>query len=153
MVLICQSGYMPNIEFFLIIYPSYFNYVMVLIYILYVGVMIILSIFLMFSNILLTIKLEYQVNLHLNKVPYKLQKISQGFGVEVNQRSWKLSLIEQSLVTWFDCSFFSQCQQSNYLFLDLILYIGPSFQSIFVSHWYFIFMSCGGPLLFQMEAP
>ncbi len=98
---------MLNTEFFLIIYPSYFNYVMVLIYILYVGVMIILSNFLMFSNILLTIKLEYYVNLHLNKVPYKSQKISQGFGVEVNQRSWKLTLIEQSLVTWFDCSFFS----------------------------------------------
>ncbi len=106
-VLICQSGYMPNTDFFLIIYPSYLNYVMVLIYILYVGVMIILSIFFMFSNILLRIELEYKVDLHLNKVPYKSQKISQGFGVEVNQRSWKLTLIEQFLVTWFNCSFLS----------------------------------------------
>jgi hypothetical protein len=48
-VLICQNMYMSNIEFFLIIYHLYFNYVMVLIYILYVGVMIILSVFFMFQ--------------------------------------------------------------------------------------------------------
>jgi hypothetical protein len=72
-VLICQSGYMSNTDFFLIIYPPNLNYVMVLIYILYVGVMIILSNFFMFSNILLTIELEYKVDLHLNKVPYKSQ--------------------------------------------------------------------------------
>jgi hypothetical protein len=104
-VLICQSGYMPNTDCFLIIYPSNLNYVMVLIYIL--GVMIILSIVFMFSNILVTIELEYNVDLHLNEVPYKSQKTSQGFGVEVNQRSWKFTLIEQSLVTWFNCSFLS----------------------------------------------
>ncbi len=61
----------------------------------------------MFSNILLRIELEYKVDLHLNKVPYKSHNISQGFGVEVNQRSWKLTLIEQSFVTWFNCSFLS----------------------------------------------
>jgi hypothetical protein len=50
---------MPNTKFFLIIYPLYFHNVMVLIYVLYVGVMIIFSIFFMFSNILLTLELEY----------------------------------------------------------------------------------------------